>query len=39
MRKTKAEQILESQNSKSAGVLQSESCILSTEFDFIYEEY
>lgn len=39
MRKTKAEQILESQNSKSAGVVQSESRILSTEFDFVYEEY
>lgn len=39
MRKTRAEQILESQNSKSAGVVQSESRILSIEFDFVYEEY
>ena len=39
MRKTRAEQILESQNSKAAGVVQSESRILSTEFDFVYEEY
>lgn len=38
-RKTKAEQILESQNSMSTGIVQSESHILSTEFDFVYEEY
>ncbi len=39
MRKTKAEQILENQNLKSTGSVQSESRILSTDFDFVYEEY
>jgi len=38
-RKTKAEQILESQNLKSTSIVQSETRILSTEFDFVYEEY
>jgi len=38
-RKTKAEQILESQKSKTTGMVRRESHIPSTEFDFVYEEY
>lgn len=38
-RKTKAEQILENQNLESTGSVRSESRILSTDFDFVYEEY
>lgn len=38
-RKTKAEQILESQKSKTTGMVRSESNIPSTEFDSVYEEY
>lgn len=37
--KTKAEQLLESQNAKTTGMVRRESHISSTEFDFIYEEY
>lgn len=38
-RKTKAEQLLESKNSKTTGMVRRESHIPSTEFDFVYEEY
>lgn len=38
-RKTKAEQILESQKSKTTGMVRRESHTPSTEFDFVYEEY
>jgi len=38
-RKTKAEQILESQKSKTTGIIQLESHTPSTEFDLVYEEY
>lgn len=38
-RKTKAEQILESQKSKATGMVRRESNTPSTEFDFVYEEY
>lgn len=38
-RKIKAEQILESQNTKSNGIVQSESRIPATDFDFVYKEY
>ena len=38
-RKTKAEQILESQKSKATGMVCRESNTPSTEFDFVYEEY
>lgn len=38
-RKTKAEQIFESQKSKTTGMVRSEFHTPSTEFDFVYEEY
>jgi len=38
-RKTKAEQILESQKSKTTGIVLRDSQAPTTEFDFVYEEY
>jgi hypothetical protein len=38
-RKTKAEQILESQKSMATGIIRRESHTPSTQFDFVYEEY
>lgn len=38
-RKTKAEQILESQKAKTSDIVRRESHIQSTEFDSVYEEY
>lgn len=38
-RKIKAEQILESQNTNFDGIVQSESRVPATDFDFVYKEY
>lgn len=39
MRKSKGEQILESQKSKTTGMIRNESHVPFTEFDFVFEEY